>query len=955
MVATIPVISDREGWVYFRLTDPKQAKFPIESVLRSDGKQLNPNNYWTHIRFRREDNRKLTYLNVFDFVTLGNYEYTVTYGQIAPDGEPPVTRIRFTGAMQESGGHYYILPETQIYFTVEDASPVGTWYRLDDDVPFLPALPFSIAAGGAHTVHFYSQDTAGNTEAEQAVTVIVASDYPEVVNFTSDQDEMFYAGDALSVQPTRLAFNFEGATAGSRLDALVDIFKGVAAWVTLSGVPSTPTVDTNAIIEVGGEFVDFYRYRLGGGAWSSEFPAGASITLSGLANGTVDLYVKGRSQYGDYMPDEQSTHVFWVVDPEAPLVTLRGPTTPTRSPDAEITVATEGDDYCYRVDQSYYQPSPGPNLTVQLDGLEQGAHMLEAIAIADGEICPADEPGTACHWLVDYHYGFDFSNLDFVRQFFFADIAGISTDFEWDGTDEEGAVVAPGWYTIRLTVADDLGRSTAAVKLVHVGDLMADSRGTAGGVVYQINPHAWGRWAVWQEQHNDNWDIYALEIADSNSLPQAITTNPLNQERPKTDGRYVVWEDRQPDGGWDIWGQALGSADDSFAVTSTPDRDERKPAIYWPWVVYQARPANDPSAPWQLVVANLLAGTSENVDPTDQDQLDAAIYKNRIVWQDFRDPGYGEIYLKDLNTGTVTRITDDVDGQYHPSIFGQWIVWADKRHTQSELYGFNLLRGIQIRLTDTPENETQPAANGKWVVYREDAAGVQSNNVRALYLPTLAAVQLTNFTSDKLKPVMSSGSLVWQDNRSGTSQVMLGVLPNLQPVFNNQNAVVITPGMVAHQQDAFTLLRLWHSQAGVASVTRYTQLLPAPIPETVSWDTEPVGPNFNLTAGEFLWVRFGQAQILNLGQDACSPVDLVPGVNVLSYWCFPDHYRAYKLVAEIGMDKINAVRLLDSDSGQWRVAAISGGMIVGDDFEIPPIGMLLLDMQSALNSWVPGE
>ena len=40
-----------------------------------------------------------------------------------------------------------------------------------------------------------------------------------------------------------------------------------------------------------------------------------------------------------------------------------------------------------------------------------------------------------------------------------------------------------------------------------------------------------------------------------------------------------------------------------------------------------------------------------------------SVHKQRLVWQDFRDVGYGEIYLKDLNSGVLRRITDDPEGQ----------------------------------------------------------------------------------------------------------------------------------------------------------------------------------------------------------------------------------------------------------------------------------------------------
>ena len=115
---------------------------------------------------------------------------------------------------------------------------------------------------------------------------------------------------------------------------------------------------------------------------------------------------------------------------------------------------------------------------------------------------------------------------------------------------------------------------------------------------------------------------------------------------------------------------------------------------------------------------------------------------------------------------------------------------------------------------------------------------------------------------------MAAGRLLWVDLRSGHRQVMEGAIPALQPVFHNQNMVAVTEGMVANQGDAFSILTLWHEEVGVSEVTRYTSLLPTPVADTVTWDGgAPVGNNFTLEAGRFLWVKFNHIKILDLGQN----------------------------------------------------------------------------------------
>jgi beta propeller repeat protein len=957
LAATVRAKADIEDWIFIRLDDPGQAKFSIANIVRSDGKVLNPNNYWTNIRYRDPDNFKLTYLNIFDFVALGEYQYMVTYEPSGTDIDPPLTTLRFFGPNQEKDGKYFVLPETQLFFIAEDDSPVGTYYKLDGAPDFVPAYPFNIYDAGEHTLEFYSTDAEGNEEAHKIATVVVSLADPGIENLTADTTELFIVGDSLSVRPTTVTIGFNGVVTASRLDAKAEVFRGIFGYPTVSGVPSSPTSSGDATIIVGGENVDYYRYRIGGGAWSDEFTISQPIQLSGLV-GTVHLSVSGRSQYGDYLPDSEAVIVSWTVDPGAlPIVITGIPEIPTRTTLVNLNVLGS-DNYCYRVDGTYYRPDTGAGNPVTLTRLSDGEHTVEVLARAGaGEACPADGAGTTVVWTVNRLYGLAFPDETRVRQEFLGQVDANFTEFVWDGRSDSGVVVPPGWYSVRIMVEDGLGRLTGAVTLVYVGDLVADGTLLSdSGNARQKEAHAFRGWVVWQDQRNGSWDIFAQDLNDAAAIPVAITGNSRNQERPHTDGKFVVWEDRQADGTWDIVAKELGSANPVFAITATSDLNEQKPAIYWPWVVFQSKPVADPGAPWQVMAYNIITDTTAAVDSTTQDQLDPAIQQQRVVWQDFRDVGYGEIYFKDLRSGEVRRITDNQGGQYHPVIFDQWIVWDDNRNGQLDLYGYNLRRNTEVQLTDTPEDESRPYINGKWVVCEEDSAGGQNINLRLLHLSNLASIQLTNAESEKEKPSMASNKIVWVDLRNGHRQVMTGSLPDLQPVFNNRNTVAVTEGMLSDQGDAYTLLKLWNEQAGVSEITRYTTLLPQPVAESVSWISgAPVGDNFTLEAGSFLWVKFNDTNILDLGEGTCTSLNLVAGPNMFSYSCFPDHYSAFRLIRELGTANINALRVLDSDTGRWQTASVVNSQIVGEDFRIQSVAVLMLDMINPVPSWKPGE
>ena len=398
----------------------------------------------------------------------------------------------------------------------------------------------------------------------------------------------------------------------------------------------------------------------------------------------------------------------------------------------------------------------------------------------------------------------------------------------------------------------------------------------------------------------------------------------------------MVWQARQADGSWDIWAKNLSDSSQAFAVTTTLTANETRPMVDFPWVVYQSVPVSNPNAASQIYAKHLVSGDEQLVDASGLDQADPYIHQERVVWQDFRDVGPGEIYFKDLNASASQRITNNTGGQFNPVIENQWIVWADNRNQQIDLYAYNLLRSTEIQLTDTPEDETRPSMNKEWVVYEEDLAGEQNINLRLLYLPNLANVQLTNAGSDKEKPVIVSSNIIWTETTNNLSTILRAPLPDLQPVFNNRNMVAVTDGLLDYIQQAGDLLQLWQEEAGVLEITRYSQLVPNVVSETVSWNgSTVVGDDFTLAAGDFLWVKFDSAQILDFANSQCGVRNLVTGVNVLSGHCFPDNYTAHQLIEASGVENIRAVRALDAKNGRWQVAMVVDGHIIGEDFAIP--------------------
>lgn len=943
-----------EGWGYVRITDPGQAKLGISSIVRSDGKVIHARNSWTNIRYRPEDNMKLTYFNLFDRVAApGNYTYTVTYDTPAADSTAPVTRLRFTGQVTESGGNYYVTRDTELFFTSEDASPVSIEYRLDDETTFKPAIPFKISVPGTHVVTYRATDTAGNVEGQKTAVVILEGAGPTFGDLSLLSGSLTLTGDALSFRPTRIALSIPVGASNVPVKADVDVFRGVRVWPTVSGIPVSPTPSTVATLGVTGANVDYYQYRLNGGAWSAEFAAAAPLTLSNLS-GVVSVEILARSQYGGYPPVAEAWRATWSIDPTAPAFVISGlPPIPARAPIAALTVNATGIElYRWRLNDSYWRAEAAPGTSLQVPLTAPGQQTLQWIARRSGT-WQAEAAASSWTWKYDPTYGSDFSSLPLVHSQTFAAAQGTTVSFVWDGRNPSGAMQLPGWYTVRAKLTDSLGNITFQNRLVRIDELaIAPAPLTTTGVGAE-KPDVRGNWLVWQERGTGTPNIRARNVGGGESTVLQLTNSTYNQENARTDGRYVVWQGRRENGLWDVFLADLTAPTQIVALTNTTGRNETNPVVDWPWVVWQVRDGSQPSAPWQLEARNLETAQQFIVDATAADQLDPALRNGRIVWQDFRDVGQGEIYFRNLETGEQRRLTNNPLGQYAPDIDGHWVVWQDNRHTQVEIYGLDLRTTVEARLTDTTQNEARPRLSGSWVLFSEDSAGTLTDNYQLLDLGTRRAIALTRSATRKSSGSIGAGKVYWQDGVSGSSTIHSATVPALQPVFKNQNAVAITDALVGRYSDAYSLLAAWNQAAGIVALSRFSSLNPTTIETATFAGGAPSGTNFALVAGQFVWVRFTEGRIVDLGTSAAAPLNLPAGTSAFTHPNVPLGFTGHKLVRSLGLANVRSLRVLDAAQGLWRLLAVDGATIRGDDFPVSGVVVILVDLANPITGWTP--
>jgi hypothetical protein len=55
----------------------------------------------------------------------------------------------------------------------------------------------------------------------------------------------------------------------------------------------------------------------------------------------------------------------------------------------------------------------------------------------------------------------------------------------------------------------------------------------------------------------------------------------------------------------------------------------------------------------------------------------------------------------------------------------------------------------------------------------------------------------------------------------------------------------------------------------------------------------------------------------------------------------------------MGVAKVKAVRMLDAETGRWVVALVQNGRPIGNDFPIPNVAVLMVDLSAAVSNFRP--
>jgi len=183
--------------------------------------------------------------------------------------------------------------------------------------------------------------------------------------------------------------------------SLFTIASTIQPTATISGVPNSPTNQTDATLTVGGDSIISYKYKLDDGEYANETLVTNQIVLTDLTVGDHMVYVLGRDAAGDWQIE--ATTATWTVRTQAPTAIISGtPSNPTNHTSASLTIGGEGvTHYKYKLDDGAYGSETSVADPIILAGLTDGNHTVYVIGRDEAGNWQSETNPTTASWSVD--------------------------------------------------------------------------------------------------------------------------------------------------------------------------------------------------------------------------------------------------------------------------------------------------------------------------------------------------------------------------------------------------------------------------------------------------------------------------------------------------------------------------------------------------------------------------
>jgi len=343
----------------------------------------------------------------------------------------------------------------------------------------------------------------------------------------------------------------------------------------------------------------------------------------------------------------------------------------------------------------------------------------------------------------------------------------------------------------------------------------------------QLNPAIYSDMIAWEDWQtlNPNIKVYNL-ISGVEYTP--VPDEFLMQTAPSIFGSIIVWQ--QFDSNTFEYSIVVYDSDThthvSYAANSGADpiytpEDNCFPQIFDDDIVWQDYNGGD----WDIGLYNVMTGVSTIIISGASDQKKPVIQGNFIAYENWTDPAFPEIWLYDLTNASALQITS---GSFavQPDISQNTVVWEELSGSPQswKIFSYTIQTGIvhQVTPIGATWDQKNPSVNNIRIAL-EDYRRLGYADIYC-YDPSGGSeiwVSPVSLNNHQQIPRIYGDRIVWEDFRSGTSEIYLFTLGSADtcPIADflpstNAGASPLSVIFSEHATGSPILFRIWNYSDG---------------------------------------------------------------------------------------------------------------------------------------------
>jgi len=289
---------------------------------------------------------------------------------------------------------------------------------------------------------------------------------------------------------------------------------------------------------------------------------------------------------------------------------------------------------------------------------------------------------------------------------------------------------------------------------IIAGYTRSPSVGTAGMMdVYLIKTDVDGQ-MLWEKTFGGQEHDRGYSVQQTSDGGYIITGNTESIGAGATDVYLIKTEDVP---------SSNGSCTEQLILSGISDEGRAFDGNYVVWIT------SDLHEIYRTPILNLTPGAPELIDQFSGDFVHVGTYDPIVAWN--HPNGYGDIWMKNMNTGVVTNLTNDGANQWSPRVHTNWIVWMDESSGNWDINVYNLSTGLSQLLGSTAD-DVSPRIHGDLVVWEsrisETVTGIRLYDLSASEYVDDIPIEIPGYQSS---PDIFGNTIVWTDGRSGNSDI----------------------------------------------------------------------------------------------------------------------------------------------------------------------------------------